>query len=77
MKSWFSGRWMWLSGLHQWWLKWSRLYSRELSRIMIARFRYRHRLREARSALMSRKLRVLFPVSNLSKWKMQTVFDAM
>lgn len=77
MKSWFTGRWMWLSSLHQLWLKWSRLYIRELPQIMIARFRYRHRLREVRSALMSRKLRVLFPVSNHSKWKMQTVFDLM
>ena len=68
---------MWLSGLHQWWLKWSQLYIREMPQVLIARLRYPHRLEEVRSAATSRPLKVVFPVSNLSKWKMQSVFEAM
>lgn len=77
MKSWFSGRWLWLSACHQWWIRWSRLYIHEFPQIIIARWRYPQRLKKIRMKVCNRKLRVLFSVSNLAKWKMQTVFDAM
>lgn len=76
-KSFFSGRWTWLSRIHQGWLLWSRQYVHELPRILIARLQYWRRLRVIREESTRRKLRVLFLVSNLSKWKMQSLFDAM
>lgn len=67
-----------LRGVHQWywrvireefWFQW-RL-------IPILRLRYFFRLRAVRNVYGVRKIRVAFPVSNLAKWKEQSLYDAM
>lgn len=62
-------QWYWRSIREDLWYQW-RL-------IPILRIRYFLRLREVRKIYGMRKLRVAFPVSNLAKWKEQSIYDAM
>ena len=45
--------------------------------VLCLRIRYRRRLSRIRSTYGHRKLRVIFPVSNVAKWKEQSLYDLM
>ena len=49
----------------------------EMSRILALRCAYAKTLRDVRRRVRGRKVRVLFPVNEISKWKLQSVYDLM
>ena len=67
----------WLRRLHQWY--WQKIRVPSVIRWMCWRLRKKYRQQEerVRKAFRIRPLRVLFPISSLAKWKMQTIFDLM
>lgn len=68
----------WLRRLHQWYYSNIRiLIWDQWRRILLARVHYWLLLNKVRITYGKRKLRVIFPVSNVAKWKCQSLYDLM
>lgn len=68
----------WLHQLYNWLSQRKYVYCYEWRKILIARLRYVCNLRKVKSKYRSgRKIRVIFPLSNPSKWKVQSLYDLM
>ena len=66
-----------LHSFHQWYLQNVRIPVAMRWSSWRLRHKYKHQLKRIRGAFQKRPLRVLFPISSLAKWKMQTIFDLM
>lgn len=71
----------WLHRLHAWYYCMIRRPFAEFVQCLwfcpIVRYRYRKQLACVQDKFGGKKIRVLFPISNLAKWKMQSLFEAM
>ena len=67
----------WLHRLHLWYWLHLRCPVWLFCHLPIFRMRYRRQLKRIRRVYGRRPIRVVFPVGNLAKWKMQSILDAM
>lgn len=71
----------WLHRLHAWYYCAIRRPFAEFVQCLwfcpIVRYRYRKQLVCVQDKFGGKKIRVLFPISNLAKWKMQSLYEAM